>query len=211
MTSNGTTDPLPVTTDPLPGTTHSLPGTTHPLPGTTHPLPGTTHPLPRDGYDLEVYGLANGQFYYIHVTALCFIITSFCCVITVLVLSFTRQSFRNFFTWSKSERFVVYLAICDGLFNAAHSVDHLHMAITRNHVFPKELCKFYGFILAEFVTAQNLMVNIVAVNAFSLMYFQNNLNFGRYDWRLLAWTFGIPCVGSIIAEVYDQFGTNGSL
>ena len=171
----------------------------------------TTDQVLRDGYDLEVYGLANGQFYYIHVTALCFIVTSLCCAIIVMVLSFRRQSFHTFFSWTKSERFVVYLAICDGLFNAAHSVDHLHMVTTRNHVYPKELCKFYGFVLAEFVTAQNLMVNIVAVNAFLLMYFQTNLKFGRYDWRLLSWTFGLPCAGAIVAAFYDQFGTNGSL
>ena len=87
---------------------------------------------------------------------------------------------------------MVYIAVCDGLFNVAHSIDDLHMVITRDHVRPKELCEFYGFTLAEFITAQNLMVNIMAVNAFMLIYFQSYLKFGRYDWRLLAWTFGAP-------------------
>lgn len=170
-----------------------------------------TEKVPVDGYDLQVYGLANGRFYSIHVTAICCILISLICVITVLVLSYRTQNFRTFFQWAKSERFVVYLAICDGLFNAAHSVDHLHMVITKDHVYPRELCKFYGFILAVFVTAQNLMVNVVAVNAFMLMYFQKKLEFGRYDWMLLAWTFGVPFIGAVVAAIMGQFGTNGSL
>lgn len=101
-----------------------------------------TEKIPYDGYDLEVYGLANGRFYSIHIPAICCILTSLGCVLTVLVLSFRRQSYRTFFQWAKSERFVVYLAICDGLFNAAHIMDHLHMLITKNHVYPKELCEF---------------------------------------------------------------------
>ena len=171
----------------------------------------TTEKILRDGYDLEVYGLKNGQFYFIHIPAICCILTSLCCATTVIVLSFRSRDFHSFFSWTKSERFVVYLAICDGLFNVAHSIDHLHMVITRNHVYPKELCEFYGFTLAEFITAQNLMVNIVAVNAFMLMYFQRHLEFGRYDWRLLAWTFGAPFVGAAIAGIAGQLGTNGSL
>lgn len=171
----------------------------------------TKKSLRGDGYDLEVYGLKNGQFYYIHIPAICCITTSLCCAIIVIVLSFRRQSFRTFFNWTKSERFVVYLALCDGLFNVAHSIDHLHMVITRDHVYPKELCEFYGFTLAEFITAQNLMVNIVAINAFMLIYFHRHLEFGPYDWKLLAWTFGAPFVGATIAGIAGQLGTNGSL
>ena len=165
----------------------------------------------RDGWDLEVYGLKNGQFYYIHVPAICCILTSLCCVIIVLILSFRRQSYRTFFAWTKSERFVVYLAICDGLFNIAHSADHLHMIITKDHVYPKGLCGFYGFTLAEFITAQNLLVNIVAVNAFILIYFQKHLAFGRWDWKLLTWTFAVPFIGAISAAIAGQFGTSGAL
>lgn len=170
-----------------------------------------TEKVPRDGWDLEVYGLSNWRFYSIHIPAICCILTSLCCAITVIVLSFRRQSYRTFFQWAKSERFVVYLAVCDGLFNAAHSVDHLHMMITRDHVYPKQLCQFYAFIITVFVTAQNLMVNVVAVNAFMLMYFQKHLNLGRYDWILLAWTFGAPFAGAIAVAAIGHFGTNGSL
>lgn len=170
----------------------------------------TVKPAPRSGYDLPVTGLDNGQFYYIHIPAMTCIALSFFSACAVLICSFRMQSFKTFFSWTKSERFVVYLAVCDGLFNIAHTLDHAHIAITRNHVYPKALCEFYGFMLAEFITAQNLMVNIVAINAFILIFFGNDLNFGKADWRLLLWTFGAPFLGATIAGAAGQLGPNGA-
>ncbi|XP_052796893.1 uncharacterized protein LOC128229193 [Mya arenaria] len=168
--------------------------------------------VPLNGYDIPVYGINNGTFLAIHIPAILCIVTSFTCAVAAVVLSFKHRNYHSFFSlWSKSERFVVYLAMCDGLFNVAHFTDHLHIVIVRNHVYPKELCEFYGFNLALFITAQNLMVNVVAVNAFMLMYFDRSINFGRYDWRLLAWTFGAPFLGATIAGILGQLGTNGSL
>ncbi|WAR00175.1 hypothetical protein MAR_024547 [Mya arenaria] len=165
----------------------------------------------KDGYDIPVYGLNNGTFLAIHIPAILCIVTSFTCAVTSVVLSFRHRNYKSFFRqWSKSERFVVYLAVCDSLFNVSHFADHLHIVIVRNHVYPKELCEFYGFNLALFITAQNLMVNVVAVNAFMLMYFDRDINFGRYDWRLLTWMFGAPFLGATIAGIFGQLGTNGS-
>ncbi|OWF36019.1 uncharacterized protein LOC110442219 [Mizuhopecten yessoensis] len=178
--------------------------------GVKDTMVNTTPTTLSSGYDLKVYGLDNGQFLYIHIPALTCITISFVCAVLILVDSFRLQTFRSFFTWTKSERFVVYLAVCDGLFNIAHSMDHLHILITRDHVYPVELCKFYGFMLAEFITAQNLMVNIVAINAFVLIYYRKNICFGRYDWKLLLWTYGAPFVGATIAGIADQLGPNGA-
>lgn len=165
----------------------------------------------RSGYDLPVYGLANGQLLYIHIPALICITTSFICVVVVIGLSFRRQSYKTFFRWTRSERFVVYLALCDGGFNISHFTDHIHIVIVRNHVYPKELCEFYGFNLAVFITAQNLMVNVVAINAFVLIYFNKQIPFGKKDYRLLLWTFGAPIVFSAIAGILGQLGPNGTL
>lgn len=166
----------------------------------------------RSGYDLPVYGIDNGSFYYIHIPALCCIFTSFSCVVAVMILSFRRKNYKTFFSsWTKSERFIVYLAICDGGYNLFHSVDHLHYVIVKDHVRPEQLCEFYGFTLAVCIMGQNLMVNIVAINAFLLMYFEKNINFGKRDWKLLAWTFGLPFTGATIAGILGQLGPNGSL
>lgn len=168
-------------------------------------------PRPQSGYDLPIYGLDNGDFLSIHVPAIICIFISLISVIYVLVSSFKNENCRLFFSWPKPQRFVVYLAICDGMYNLCHSMDHIHILITRNHVYPKSLCTFYGFMLAEFITSQNLMVNVVCVNAFTLVYFRKNLNFGRYDYRILLWTFGLPFIGAIIAVSLKTMGSNGTL
>ena len=170
-----------------------------------------TNSPPQSGYDLPVYGLSNNQFAAIHAPALSFIFISLISAITVLASSFKHQNIRTFFTWTKPERFVIYLAFCDGLFNVCHSMDHLHIVITKDHVYPLELCEFYGVIIAEFMTAQHLMVNIICINAFLLIYFRKNLNFGRYDWKLLAWVYGVPAVATIAAAAAGVMGPNGAL
>ncbi|XP_021344365.1 uncharacterized protein LOC110444301, partial [Mizuhopecten yessoensis] len=57
---------------------------------------------------------------------------------------------------------------------------------------------------------QNLMVNIVAINAFVLIFYRKKLYFGRYDWKILLWTFGTPFVGATIAGIAGQLGPNGA-
>lgn len=167
--------------------------------------------IKNSGYDLPVYGLDNGQFFVIHVPALVCIFLSLICASTVLILSFKKRRSKSFFSWSKSERFVVYMAICDGTFNIAHSFDHLHIVISQNHVYPRELCELYAFMLVEFITAQNLMVNVVAINAFVLIYFNRNIDFGKYDWKLLVWIFGVPFIGVTCAAFSGQLGPAGAL
>ncbi|XP_052762214.1 uncharacterized protein LOC128204846 [Mya arenaria] len=65
-------------------------------------------------------------------------------------------------------------------------------------------------MLTVFITAQVLIVNVVAINAFVMMYFNKKIYFGKYDSGLLVWTFGVPFVGAVVAAVYEQFGPMGS-
>ena len=164
-----------------------------------------------NGYDTELYGLNNGRFLAIHVPALICIFLSLISAVVVIVTSFTHQKISTYFSWTKSERFVVYIAICDGLFNVCHSMDHLHILVTKNHVYPPALCSFYGFMLAEMITAQNLLVNVVSINAYLIVYFRKNIDFGKYDWKLLIWMYGVPCVAGLIAVSSDTMGPNGVL
>lgn len=163
-----------------------------------------------DGYHLPIYGLANGEFYNIHIPAICIIFTSLLCAIITLIVSLKGNTLHTFYKKRKSERFVVYLALSDGLFNACHSLDHLHIIITKNHVYPKKLCVFYGFMLTEFITAQNLMVNVIAINAFVRVYFRKNMDFGKYDWKFLTWSFGLPFVGATVCAALGVMGPNGT-
>ncbi|XP_062593361.1 uncharacterized protein LOC134254836 [Saccostrea cucullata] len=169
-------------------------------------------PALRDGYDLPVYGLGSERFYALHIPALTCIFLSLISAITSVILSFGKSPRRKFFSWTKSERFVVYMAICDGSFNVAHSIQTIlqNIVITKYHVYPPTLCQFYSFTLLEFVTAQILMVNIVAVNAFMLINLNKQLKFGKRDWRLLLWIFGFPFLLSSIALAAKQFGPSGA-
>ncbi|XP_061177431.1 uncharacterized protein LOC133186214 [Saccostrea echinata] len=162
-----------------------------------------------DGYDLEVLGLASNWFLFIHIPALCCIFFSLIAATTVIIVSFRSQT-RPFFSWMRNERFVVYLSLCDALFNVTHIMDHLQMVITKEHVYPLELCEFYAFFIGEFVSAQILMTNVAAVNAFSLIYLQKQFKLGRYDWKLLIYTFGVPFVLSMSAVNLGFYGPSGS-
>ncbi|XP_052820232.1 uncharacterized protein LOC128246065 [Mya arenaria] len=164
----------------------------------------------KDGYDIPVYGLANGMFYYIHISASACLIASIICAQATLFLSFKSHRAGEFFTkWSKGERLVVYISICDGIFSAFHLMDHLQMLFTLDHVRPKALCAFYGFTMMVFFVAQILIVNVVANNVFLLVFLGKNISFGKYDSGLLIWAFGIPILGATVAAMYDQFGPMG--
>lgn len=165
----------------------------------------------KNGYDLPVYGLEEDNLLSIHAPALTCIFASLICAIIVLVTSFVHSSFRSFFTWTKPERFVVYLALCDALFNICHSFDHLHVVITQNHVYPLELCEFYAFMLAVFMTAQHLLVNVICINAFLLVVCRKDIDFGTGDWKLVGWVFGAPLVASVVATCAGVMGPNGVL
>ncbi|CAG2253631.1 unnamed protein product [Mytilus edulis] len=169
----------------------------------------TTTPAPRDGYDLPIYGLDNNRFISLHLTALSCISISLAFSVIVITFSF-RSSNRRFFGRTKSERFVVYMALCDGLFNLAHSLDHLHILITKDHVRPRGLCVFYAFVIGEFISAQMFMVNIVSINAFSMIYMKKDMSFGKYDWRLLSFTFGTPFIVYLAAAILGKLGPTGA-
>ena len=167
----------------------------------------------RNGYDLPLLGLGSGFFDQLHITVLSCIALSSTSAIAVLYMSFKRGQHNNvgFFQWREINRFVVYMAICDLSFNIMHSMDHLHVFITREHAKPKELCQLYAFMLIEFIGGQVLMVNLVAVNMFLLIYFNKKIGLGRCDWKLLSWMFGYPFVVNIVALCTDTLGPNSSL
>ena len=164
------------------------------------------------GYDLPVVGLTSGNFSQLHLIALCCIALSFISALTVLVMSCRdNRHLRGFFEWREIDRFVVYIAICDGSFNICHSMDHIHVFITKDHVRPKALCQTYAFLLVEFIEAQVLMVNLIAINMFVLIYFEKKLDFGRCDWKLLLWMFIVPTTTNVVALSFDRLGPNGAL
>ncbi|XP_052761844.1 uncharacterized protein LOC128204469 [Mya arenaria] len=60
--------------------------------------------------------------------------------------------------------------------------------------------------MTEFVLAQILMVNVVAINVFTTMFFNTNFSFAKSDRGILLWSFGVPFIGALIAALLEQFG-----
>ncbi|XP_062595501.1 uncharacterized protein LOC134256848 [Saccostrea cucullata] len=161
-------------------------------------------------YNVPVVGLGTQTFYLVHSSALISIVCSFVSVVVTLVLSFRSKSARTFFkSWTKCERFVVYLAVCDGFFNLIHFMDHFHMALAEDHVHPIELCEYYGFIMFMFISAQMLLVSLIAINAFALIKFGKKIDLGKYDWKLLSLTFGFPFVECLGITIAHEMGPTG--
>ena len=163
----------------------------------------------RNGHDLPVYGLNTPLFYGLHIPSIICLTLSLTCAITALVVSFRRHNDTPFFGWAACDRFIVYLAICDGALNLPHCADHIQVVITKDHIYPEELCQFFGFMVAVFASSQNILVGIIAINIFAMMYFHKKLYFGKIDWILLAIVFCVPIAGGIAAWYLDYLGPNG--
>ncbi|XP_037082309.1 uncharacterized protein LOC119102964 [Pollicipes pollicipes] len=168
---------------------------------------------PQSGYDLPVYGLAEGLLYSIHVPALFCIALSLVCVVCTIAWSvhcnWTVGRVR-FFHWTQGERNIVYLAVCDGGFNLVHLFDHAQYLWYADHVRPAWLCSLYSFVISEFIAAQHLLVNLIAVSACVTIHRERTVRFGRCDWKLLAYTFGGSLVLDVLCLAVGAYGPTGS-
>ncbi|XP_061173388.1 uncharacterized protein LOC133182556 [Saccostrea echinata] len=163
-------------------------------------------------YNIPVLGLGTPYFYLIHCLTLICTICSITSVLAILVISFRSKTARTFFkSWSKCERFAVYLAFCDGFLSLGQFMDHFQMAIAKDHVHPIELCEFYGFVTFLFCAAQMFLVSLIAINAFALMKFSKNIFLGKYDWKLYLLMFGIPLFECLGATFTDEIGPMGAM
>lgn len=160
-------------------------------------------------YNVTLLGWDDGTFFPLHITAIVCISCSFIASIVVTVLSFKTHK-KRFYTWSRSERFVIYLAICEMSFNFVHMFDHVTMVIEKDHVHPLELCQFYAFLMVLLVTTKNLILVVVALNAFLLIRFQCQMDFGIRDWRLCVYVMAFPIIVCTVAVSLQLFGPAGA-
>ncbi|XP_061174420.1 uncharacterized protein LOC133183482 [Saccostrea echinata] len=163
-------------------------------------------------YNIPVIGLGTPYFYLIHILTLFCTICSITSAVIILVISFRSKTARTFFkSWSKCERFIVYLALCDGFPSLVAFMDHIQVTIAKDHVHPIELCEFYGFIIFLFCAAQMLLVSLIAINTFALMEFRKNTDLGKCDWKLHFLIFGFPFFGCLGVTFADDIGPMGAM
>ncbi|XP_061174419.1 uncharacterized protein LOC133183478 [Saccostrea echinata] len=162
-------------------------------------------------YKFKIFGIHDGRFLVLHSTALVFIGLSVLCAGLVIATSIrNKRNVNFFFGWSKCERFAIYMAVCDIMLHLVHCTDHIHMLIVHGHVHPINLCEFYGFVLYEFTIAQTSLVFIIATNAFLLIKFKCNLNYGARDWRIISVALGVPFIICVFLASYKQLGPTGT-
>ena len=161
-------------------------------------------------YNTTLLGWNDGTFYPLHIIAIVCMLCSFIASVVVIMTSFKTHKNR-FFSWSLSGRFVIYLAVCEMGFNFVHMFDHVTMVITKDHVRPLELCQFYAFVIVLLVSTKNLILVTIALNAFLLMRFRHQMEFGSRDWRMFAGVLVLPLVNCIVALSSQQLGPTGAL
>ena len=161
-------------------------------------------------YNTTLLGWEDGTFYPLHIIAIVCILCSLIASVVVIITSFKTHK-KRFFSWSLSDRFVVYLAVCEMGFNFVHMFDHVTMVITTDHVRPLELCQFYAFLMVVLVFTKNLLLVTIALNAFLLMCFRHQMEFGSRDWRLIAGVLVLPLANGILALSSEQLGPAGAL
>ncbi|XP_033759098.1 uncharacterized protein LOC117341350 [Pecten maximus] len=164
----------------------------------------------KSGYDLELVGINDGSFVLMHSLAITCLGLSMLSALCVIVASTQDRGLRGFFSWTKSERFVFYMACTEITLGLTHTFDHSQILITRDHVRPEELCQFFAFVLYTFVCAQLLTVNMIAITVFRIIYLHHNVEYGRNDWKLFLLIFGLPISSAAVYASTGQFGTNGT-
>ncbi|KAJ3107565.1 hypothetical protein HDU97_003870 [Phlyctochytrium planicorne] len=104
------------------------------------------------------------------------------------------------------ERFPLYVAIIDFIWTISHAIDHVMMLANKGESPAPAVCKSLGAILAFFLMAQVMLLNIIAVSMFLTVYRGWALSYGKFDWILVVLTFGLPVVYICIGFAVDAFG-----
>ena len=117
---------------------------------------------------VPLFGYPGPMFYIIHIVAItsCSISAlSSASVISFLFIVEKKSLKRNFYRWSRGERLVIYIAICDLAFSVTHTLDHAYILAAKAH--PGDiLCQFFAFLVIHTFTGQWFVIFYSALGAF---------------------------------------------
>ncbi|KAK2160587.1 hypothetical protein LSH36_130g05004, partial [Paralvinella palmiformis] len=71
---------------------------------------------------------------------------------------------------------------------------------------PDVTCAVFGFLFNQFDLTQSVIVMFTDFNAFSMIVLNKILARGKYDWKLLLYSFGLPGVTGILGMIAGYFG-----
>ena len=161
--------------------------------------------------ELPIYGFPGAAFYIIHTVAIVSCSISIIASSSVIIFLFYTEhktNKRSFFRWTTGERMVVYLAIFDLGFSTSHTMDHAYYYGALDHP-PDGICRFFAFMIVQFILGQGLTVLFTAVSAVILVLFQKKLKLGRYDWKLMLYALGLPGLFCTFGVIFSYIGRSG--
>ena len=131
------------------------------------------------------------------------------CIIVVIAL--LRSTSGNFFSWKVLDRFSMYNVAGDLLYYTAQIAYGVHHSVV-GRLFARNptgvSCTLHAILLFEFASAQIYLGLIMAIYAFVLIYFNRQISFGRYDYRLLVPLLILPLIVLVTAAFFDQYQPN---
>lgn len=130
------------------------------------------------------------------------------CVL-VIIFAFKKNE-KTFFKWKRAQRFVVMTSICDILFYGVQLIFNIHVSVTGlQYQPPPVICSIYAVFLLEFAYAQGILGIIAAASACFYILKQEELDLGKYDWKMLSFMFVFPAIVLVTASCNGGMGHNG--
>jgi len=123
-------------------------------------------------------------------------------VVCVFVLIFsTRRNKESFHKWKLIDRVGVYIAITDLLFYITQVAFMVFLPILKTTKYYQVTLAICTLLFMEFAFAQLLMNIAITGSATALVFRNQAIPFGRYDWKMHVSMFGIPLVVLVIIEI----------
>ncbi|KAJ3321649.1 hypothetical protein HDU76_014054 [Blyttiomyces sp. JEL0837] len=150
---------------------------------------------------LDITLPTTSEMYALHFVALFFIALSIMGSIYIIVRTIMEGKYGTI-----GERFPLYLAGLDLLWSLSHTIDHVWMIAAQGANPPDAACSALGAILALFLMAEIMLVNLLALSMFFTVYMNWGLSYGKYDYMLIILTFGVPITFAVLGLSLNAFG-----
>lgn len=125
-------------------------------------------------------------------------------VVSVIVLTLLcRQTSKHVCNWKVIERFTLYNVLSDLFYAISKFIFSIQVIVFKNK--PQyAICSVYTIITFEFSYSQIVVALVMATYGYVLICRNRHLPLGKYDFRLLVPTFGIPSITSALALYFQQ-------
>lgn len=109
--------------------------------------------------------------------------------------------------WRKNpgHRFPLYISVADVGFTTTHFIDHVIVLSTGKYP-PHSACQFFAWIFHFMSFSTVMTVMCVSLYCCYTVVYLKRPDLGRYDWKLIAFSFGIPFLFSLVPFTTRSYG-----